>query len=391
MKIAYFTDLLLTSIGGVSNSILNLSSVLEKEKHEVIIFAPDSSKKERRPKNFKQKTVFLSSISSYFNPRLRISSPISTKLGKIVKKFNPDIIHVHTPFLAGGNAILLGKIFQKPIIGTFHTYFMEPEYLKAFGITNPTPVLTNFLWKYASFFYNQCDVVICPSKLVKKDLIKHGAKKPIHVISNVINEDKFKLVNNGTLAELKKKYSLKKNVVMYVGRLSYEKSLDVLIKSFARVVKEIPDVSLLIVGEGQIKKELQILSNNLHIDKNVIFTGSVEQDRLLSCGFFQVADIFATSSTSEVQPVSLIEALYFGLPIVGVAKRGVLDVVDGVGLLSQPGNITQFYKNILKVLKNSSLKEQLRKKARRTFVERYSTKKVVQNYENLYENCNIYR
>lgn len=386
MKIAYFTDSLLFSIGGVSNSLLNLSTSLKKNGHKITILAPRSPNQTPNKKLLKGiKLDFFPSIEAPWNPRLRIGSPLSPRILSKITKDNPDIIHFHTPFLIGVNAIVLGKSLKKPIIGTFHTYFMQPEYLKAAGISIPVKSLTSFLWKYAAFFYNQCDAIITPAESVKKDLQKNGIKKPIFVISNLINEDDFKLVSAKQLRALKTKLKLSQKVVLYVGRLSHEKSADVLLKSFAKVAKKIADVSLLIVGDGQVKSELESLAKALKISDKVLFTGSIDPKILLSSGYFQLADVFVTASGSEVQPVSLIEAMYFKLPLIGVSKKGTSDMLKDVGLLSRPKDANGLAKNILRVLTDESFQKKLSKASKKSFSQKYAAKKIVAQFENLYK------
>ncbi len=385
MKIVYFTDLLLFSIQGVSNSLINLSTALKKKGHRITILAPKSKNIAGKHRLKGVSLEFFPSVASFWNPRLRIGSPISPSLFAIIKKKDPDIIHFHTAFLIGASAIILGKILKKPVVGTFHQYFMQPEYLKAAGFNVQTNSLTKFLWKYAAFFYNQCDAVIAPSESVKKDLQKNGVRKPIYVISNLIDEEYFKIVSKKRLQALKAKLGLSEKVILYVGRLSHEKSVDILIKSFTKIAKKMDNVSLLVVGDGQIKTELEILVKKLKNQHKVIFTGSIEPKILLSSGYFQLADAFVTASTSEVQPVSLIEAMYFKLPLIGVSKKGTQDMIKNVGLLSRPHNINALAKNILRVLTNKALYRQLSMTSRKTFIQKYTAQKIIKQVEDLYK------
>ena len=386
MKIVYFTDSLLSSIAGISNSLINLSMGLKRNGHLITIVAPDSSSQTYKKSALKGISLSLfPSIESPWNPRLRIGSPLSPKLFSKIRKIAPDILHFHTPFLIGASAVVLGRSLKKPIIGTFHSYFMQPEYLKSAGINVQTNSLTNFLWKYAAFFYNQCDAVIAPSETVKKDLKKYGIKKPIHIISNPINVNQFKIVESKRLTALKTKLKLSQKVILYVGRFSYEKSLDILLKSFAKVAKEADNTSLLLIGDGPIKSELKTLAKDLKIKDKVVFAGPIAQKILLSSGYFQLADTFVTASGSETQGITLIEAMYFGLPLVGIAKKGTSDMIKNVGLLSPPHRINALAKNILRVLTDKTLHQQLRITSRKTFAQKYASQKIIKQVEDLYK------
>ena len=385
MKLTYFTDSFLPWVNGVSTSLVTITTALALKGNKVQIFAP-------RPKNMRDvkwkvngiDLVMLRSIPSFLYPDFRAATPISPRLIMYLRKFNPDIIHFQTTFLVGAGGLILGKTIRKPIIGTFHTNFMSEEFLKN-RFNSPPEILSTILWKYALLFFNQCDAIVAPSAEASRDLKKQGVKRPVYVIHNTITENMIKKANETKLDAIRKKYKLEKNVLLYVGRVSVEKSLDVLLKSFAEVLKQKLDVTLLIIGDRPHFKELQDLTIELGIAKNVVFVGKVQPDKLLTDGYFQVADAFVTASSSEVQPVSLIEALYFGLPIIGVSKRGVGEMLKGVGLLSPAEDVKKIAANILMLLKSRALRDRLMKNSKKAYEQKYSNDKVIKQYERLYE------
>ena len=386
MKIAYFTDTFLPQINGVVTSLTTIASALGSSNHKIAIFAPKP--KGGRKINWNPKGTsleLLPSMPAFFYPDWRAAAPVSPSLLLRIRKLNPDIIHFQTTFLLGVGGIIFGKVLKRPVVGSFHGYFMEPEYLKIVKLPSQTRMVSKILWKYASFFLNQCDVVLTYSEGAKKDLERHGVKKPIFVIQNAINEKMIKKVDGGKVSEVKKLYKLKKKVVLYVGRISAEKSLDVLIKSFSYAVKEFPDTSLFIIGDGPIRNSIMKLCADLGIEDNVILTGNIPQEQLLTKGYFQTADVFATASTSEVQPVSIIEAMYFGLPLVGVAKRGSLEMIGGIGLISQPDDVKSLAKNIAKVISDKKLHDELSEKSLREYKRKYLLEKVVKSYDLFYK------
>lgn len=386
MKVAYFTDTFLPQINGVVTSLVTIASAMMSNGHQITVFAPKPKRVEKT--SFSAKGIsleLLSSMPSFFYPDWRAAVPISPKLLLKVKRLDPDIIHFQTTFLVGGGGIILGKILKKPVIGSFHGYFMEPEYLKILNINRGVKVLSTILWKYAAFFFNQCDVVLTYSEGAKKDLKQHEVKKPIFVIPNAINEKTMKKASEKEVSRLRQRYGLNKKVVLYVGRVSAEKSLDNLVKSFSYVLKNAPDTTLLIVGDGPIRKNIMHLCSDLKIEKNVVFAGNIPQEILLTKGYYQLADVFATASTSELQPISIIEAMYFGLPLVGVAKRGTREMINGVGLLSNPSNSLELANNIIKVLTNSTSRKTLSDDSLREFDRKYALPKVVGTYENFYK------
>jgi len=390
MKIAYFTDTFLPKIDGVVTSLLAVSNALVDEGHEILIIAPKPSHSSKNVRLGLKKGItvkYIASIPSFLYPDLRAGVPVSHNVIQTLRKFNPDVIHFQTTFLIGGGAILLGKILHKPIIGSFHTYFMEPEYIRNIGISDQRNVIRSFLWRYAQVFYNVCDAVVTPAEIVREDLMKHGVTKPITVIPNSLNESLIKKTSLKQKSYLRKKYHLKDSIVLYVGRLSREKNVDELIQAFAKVVLKNPHVTLLIVGDGPAKDKLEKQVKDLNLEDSIVFTGSIKHIDLLANGLFEVADIFASASTSEVQPVSFIEAMAYGLPIVGVAKRGVHEMVKDVGLLSEPHTPSEITNNILKILNDRKLQSDLSKKSLKKFEGTYRAVPIAQKYKAFYEHC----
>lgn len=386
MKIAYFTDTFLPQINGAVSSIVTITSALAAKGDEIVIFAPRPARGKIvnwSPSGIKLE--LLKSMPALFYPDLRAAMPFSPKILRSLRRINPDIIHFQTTFFLGGGGIILGKILKKPIIGSFHGYFMEPEYLKIVNLNAYTKIVSKLLWKYAVFFFSQCDAVLTYSEGGKQDLSQHKVKKPIFVIPNSIDGGKIKKVSEKKISKLRERYNLNKKVVLYVGRVSPEKSLDTLVKSLPYVLKKAPDTTLLLIGDGPIRKDIMRLCSSLKIGKRVVFAGQIPQEKLLQEGYYQLADVFATASTSELQPISIIEAMYFGLPLLGVAKRGTLEMIQGVGLLSQPEDPKSLAQNILKVISDKRVHDQLSKNSRQEYERKYKLKKVVSAYESFYE------
>lgn len=385
MRITYFTDTFLPKIDGVSTSLVTITSALASIGHEILIFAP-------RPKNLREikwKTegvslALLRSMPSFFYPEFRAATPISPRLVLHVRSFKPDIIHFQTTFLVGAGGLLLGKMIKKPIVGTFHTNFMHEEYLSVLRIHYQKEIISAILWKYALLFFNQCDAILAPSVETSKELKKQGVKRPVYVIPNSIDENKIVKVGQAELELLRMRHKLQKHVLLYVGRVSAEKSLDILIKSFATVLKTSQDVTLLIVGHGPKMKNLILLTKELKITKRVVFTGQIIPEKLLTLGYYQLADAFVTASSSEVLPISVIEAMYFGLPIVGVAKRGVAEMVRGVGLLSPVGDTKKLAANMSRIISDDILRQKLSKNSLTVYERKYKVGKIMKQYERFY-------
>jgi len=158
------------------------------------------SREEFKYKNVK--IIRIPSIPAYFYEDFRFTSIINPSLIKLLKKEKIDIIHFQAPMPLGFQSIIISKIFKIPLIGTFHTFFADPQYLKHMNLDYK--IIEKFSWVYARGYYNRCDLITAPALETKKELLENNFKEPIKVISNGID---FKQFDNRTKKEVKQKYN----------------------------------------------------------------------------------------------------------------------------------------------------------------------------------------
>lgn len=355
MKIAIFTDTFLPRIDGIVSSVCQLAGELAKQGHQILIVAPHAkgSEKIKLPGI---ELVYISSLPAIVYPDFRLGL-LSPGLILKLKHFSPDIIHISTPLTIGLTGLVYAKVFDLPAVGVFHAYFAEQEYLETFGIKRGMQTMQRFLWRIARDFYDRCDLIITPSKFVAKDLKKHDIKKPVKVISNALALGDLASVAAHRQFFVRKYQLAQAEVVLYVGRLSQEKDLLTLLEAFNLVVKKKPTACLLLVGDGPQKQQLMQKVNSLGIKKQVIFVGLLDHEVLLQSGLYNLARVFVTCSHSEVQPMSLIEAISFGLPLVVAKSKGVTEMVSGNGFLVEPQNPGEFAARILEILNQPKLQQ----------------------------------
>ncbi len=357
LSIAIFTDSFLPKYDGVVMHIYNTSLELVRRGHRVIIVAPEPSFKYRFELRRKGIIIYpVAVISSFIYPEMYIALPARRKLKKFLIKKDVDILHFHTPLPVGLLALRLGRRLKKPVFATYHTLFTEIEYQKVARI-HWIPLVTHFLWEYSIRIHNRCDAIIAPTEYTKRELIRHKIKVPVEVISNGIDLSLFnpERVDKKVVEELKRKYKLKKPTFLYIGRLSYEKNLDLLIRGFAKFLKRYPEGKLIIVGDGPIKKKMEKWTRDLGIEKSVIFFGRVENKQLPFTGVYNVSRAFLTLSTSETQNISAIEAMSMGLPLIVPRSRGVQELVKDNGFLVNPNDSDEFVEKLVDLTENDDL------------------------------------
>jgi len=383
MKIAIFTDAFLPIYSGVVTAVINLARGLADNGHKVYIIAS----KENITKEFRYKdieVIRMPSISSLLSDKVRLTNIYSSKLMKYLKRENIDIIHFATPLTLGAQAIFISKKLNKPLVGTFHTFSADKEFLEGIHL-NFKPMqrfMQRFMWKFNRLYYNRCDLITCPSKTSAEELITNGLSKNIKVISNGID---LKIFDNSKWREVKNEYNKNGKLLLFVGRVAPEKNIFYLLNCFSRVVKEIPNTKLLIVGDGILMDEVIKKIEQLGIKKNVILTGKMDYDKLVKSSIFKACDLFITASVTENQPMTVLEAQINGLVCVGINFRGMKDLIKNGynGYLTEEKNPNEFSQKIINLLSNDKLLNKMKKNTLRA-IKVNEMSKVIEIWENTY-------
>lgn len=384
MKIAFFTDTFLPQVNGIATSLANQAKKLGEEGHEILIFTAKSDHI-RRPK-FKADNVHLvhlPSVPALVYTEYKLGVLGLPKVMRHLLKFNPDIIHLHSPFTVGLDGVMAAKLLKKPLVGSIHIYLSNPDYLKWIKYNFAVKLLNKVSLRYLYFIYGQCDMVLSPSRLFARELNENGFKKRVFSLPNGVYFEDSNKVSEKQLGNLKKKYRLKEKVILHFGRLSYEKNVDLVIKTFNEILKKHQTVSLLIIGDGPATKSLKKLVGKLKINKDVKFTGFIAHQTLMSEGLLQLGDVFVTASTMENQPMAILEAMSFGLPIIGVKQAGLIELVSGNGFLVEPGNIHALAKATVEVLDDPKLAAKMSERSLK-IAQNYSIEKCVAKLVKLY-------
>ena len=380
MRIAFFTNCYKPLVNGVVTSIVSLKEAYERKGHETYVFAPQVDGYIDQEKNvFRYRSVNLTKKVKY-----PIAIPLSFRAKKVITEFNPDIIHVHHPFVLSSPAIMYGKKLGIPKILTLHTQYERYAYYIA-----PIPEkLTQEAIKRIIFnLAYKIDCITTPSGSMKELIKSYGIKNRIEVIPNAIDLDSFRQKDELKCSEIRKRYNLKEDdkVILYVGRVAQEKSIDKIIEALAITKRKgISNVMLLIVGGGPAIEELKNLVRSLQIEEQVIFTGEVKNEEIRH--YYKIAYLFTIASTTETFGIVIIEALASGIPVLAVKAPGAVDILtDGLdGLLVDNDNDIEKFANALdKIIREPELRERLSQGALKTS-ERYSIDIVSERMLNLY-------
>lgn len=320
MNIGIFTDTYFPQINGVATSTMILFEELRKNGHNVYIFTPNDIGVDKNEKYIYR----LPSTRFIFSKNHRMALIYPPKLLLTFRKLKLDIVHTQTEFSIGLLGKLVAEFYDIPVVHTYHT--MYEDYVHY--ILNGHLITKKGAHKFSKVFCNNCDHIISPAPKTKLALENYGVKKPINIIPTGLNLNKYlQKVEQDELLDIKESLGISedKKVCLVLGRIAKEKSIDVVINSFAKVISKEPDLILLIVGGGQYIKELKKIVSKLKLENNVIFTDFIANSIIHK--YYKLGDIFITASTSETQGLTYIEAMASGIPVIVKKDDSITNVI----------------------------------------------------------------
>jgi 1,2-diacylglycerol 3-alpha-glucosyltransferase len=354
MKIGMMADTYKPHISGITNYIELNKRALENAGHEVYIFTfGDLDHQDDEARIVRSPGVPLADTGFYLS--LRYSKDAKELLQSM------DIVHVHHPFLSGRLALHYCRPKQIPIVFTNHTRY--DLYAAAYFPAMPEKVTHGLLQAYMPDFCKTVDLVISPSGGMKRVLSDLGVKDDIEVVPNGVDLDRFH--NAKALPRAEFGFSDNDILLVYAGRIAPEKSLDLLLESLSGVAQAISNVHLLILGRGQqqYEEKLKSLTYELGLKERVHFIGFIPYNQLPS--YLAMCNAFVTASITEVHPLSVIEAMGTGLPIMGIDSVGVGDTVeDGITGFLAMDNIAAFTAKLTRLCLDPDLRARMGQSAR---------------------------
>jgi glycosyltransferase involved in cell wall biosynthesis len=385
MRIAYITQSYPPMVSGAAIFAHQIAEAMSKRGHQVLVItASDGDKPHRTQKG----NMTVLRLSSHHNP-LRVGQrfllyPRRATLQALCE-FQPDIIHTHEPLQMGNLGLEYARRMRIPITLTNHQlpWFAASYLPNKFGIRE---LVENILWVYARWILPQFTSIIAPTQTIsdfitKKTNIKSqtisygidlGSLHPLHDLNEEI----------ATRTRLNLPSSIP--VLLYVGRLDTDKSVDRVIIASAPILRE-TDTHLVIVGDGCQKTALMKLCESFGITDRVKFTGCISmQDGLPE--IYRIANVFVTASEIETQGIVLLEAAASGLPIAAVRATCIPEIVrHGLnGYLAESGDIKALENN-MRILLKDPLKARKMGEAGRALIESHTAQHTVDLYEKFYQ------
>lgn len=336
MKILFISDVYFPRVNGVSTSIKTFAGELQALGHAVHLIAPDygvATEDEAWIRRIPARSI-------YFDPEdklMRYGAALD-QLGEL-RREGYDLIHIHTPFVAHYLGLKLAHLLDVPVLETYHTFF--EDYLHHYLPWIPKAAAKWIARKISRRQCNAVDAIVAPSQPMLDVLRAYGVQVSAEVIPTGLQESSFKEAD-GDAFRVQQGIALDRPVVLYVGRVAFEKNIDFLLHMTVLLRDMEPDVLLVIAGEGPAEASLHKLSQELGLQRNIKFIGYLDRNTMLNA-CYKAADVFVFASKSETQGLVLIEAMAQGRPVVAIAELGTKSIlVEGQGALIAPEDELQF-------------------------------------------------
>lgn len=354
MRIGMMADVYKPHVSGITNYISLNKQNLEREGHQVFVFTFGDEDYQDDEKNI---------IRSPGLPLLDTGYYLSLNYTRQARRLltSMDVVHVHHPFISGTMALRYCRLRGIPIIFTNHTRY--DLYAQAYLPHLPDVVGETALHAYLPTFARACDLVIAPSPGMREVLIRFGVDVQIEVVPNGVDLCRFRQPVQ-PLAREQLGFQPQDVILIYVGRLGPEKNLPFLLRAFSGVTQAYDQVRLLLIGDGPECDNLQDRVQHMQLKDKVHFTGMLNYDEVPR--YLAMADAFITASVTEVHPLSVIEAMSAGLPVLGIQSPGVGDTVkDGeTGYLVAEEDLAAFTAKMVRLVTDGEKRRRMGEQAR---------------------------
>jgi 1,2-diacylglycerol 3-alpha-glucosyltransferase len=358
MNILMISDVYFPRVNGVSTSIATFRRSLAALGHACLLIAPDYP----RAADDDAGIMRIPSRYLFLDPEDRI-----LKAGEILSQLNQlrarrfDLLHIQTPFIAHHVGVKLARRLGIPCVETCHTYF--EEYLYHYIPFLPKPFLKSVARSLTRRQCNHVDHVVVPSRAMHEVLDDYGVRAPVSVIPTGIEPGDLP---PGSRERFSSTHGLdaSRPMLVHIGRVAHEKNIAFLLDVLHAVRRVIPDVLLVIAGEGPALVHLRRKALALRLERNIRFLGYLKRGPALS-DCYCAGDVFIFASATETQGLVLLEAMTLGVPVVSTAVMGTRDILaPAKGALVAGETVTDFADKVVRLLGDPQLRECLGREAR---------------------------
>ena len=333
------------------------------------------------------RTGAISNNSLPFNKEIRLMMALSRRIQEIIELEKPDILHAHSPILNAIPVLRLGRKLRIPVVYEIRAFWEDA------AVDHGT--YSEGSWKYKmvrsieTWVCRKADHIGVLCQGLKDDLITRGIpSERLTIIYNGINADDFKPCEPDK--EFIKNYNLKgKKVIGFIGSFYRYEGLDLLINAFSQISTTMPDAMLLLVGGGEVERELKDQVQRLNLTDKVIIPGRISHDRIP--GVYALIDLmvyprYSMRLTELVTPLKPLEAMAMGKALIASDVGGHRELIrnNETGLLFPAGNKFALAESIDSLLKDHALRKKIEKQGLEWVKANHTWDKTTSVYTEIY-------
>ncbi len=394
MKICILTETYYPVVGGGETQARLLAEGLTTNGHSVIVLTRRSDATLKGQENYS--AVSVCRLAPVGSGQLKKWGLLISSLPALARLHDQyDLIFVSGYRIIGLTAVLVGKLFGKPVVlkadsqGEMSGEFFDSG-LRKFGASLSSLPFRLFLG-FRNIIVRKADAFSAISTEIASEWTSNGVPlHKIHLIPNGVDTTRFTPANAEQKTLLREKLILSPAAIIaiYTGRLVSYKGLPLLLKVWDEIRCKHENAILLLAGTGGLdihncEAQLHDYVTSASLEKNVRFLGAVENIP----EYLQAADLFVFPTENDAFPSSLIEAMACGLPVVTTPVGAIKAIVmhQESGLIVQPGNHQQLYEALITIISDKTLASSLGSAGRRIVEELYSAKNTIGKYLSLFE------
>ena len=377
MKVGQFSDTFLPVVDGVGRVVSNYAKVMGELCEACYVVTP-------KQKNFDHdiptyEVVEFSGIAVPKMHQYRAGVPaLDARYQSRIAKIQLDIIHAHSPFVAGREAYRISRRHGIPLVATFHSKYYDDFY----QITH-SKTLSKLGNNIVMDFFSKCDQVWAVSKSTAEVLRSYGYEGSIEVIENGTDLKEPDLEAISMVEEL---YNIgQEPLLLFVGQMNWKKNIRRVLEAVDTLVRQGRKLRLIMAGQGPSESEIHELTTSLGLGQVVTYTGHITDARILD-GLYARADLFVFPSLYDNAPMVVREAAAIGTPSLLAAGSSAAEVVqDGKnGLLANDTTMDMAGRIVWALDHPEELKE-IGKVARQTIPKPWKNivEEVLERYEDL--------
>ena len=319
MKIGQFSDSFIPVVDGVGRVVYNYCETIARKGHECYAIVPLDE--------FGYRGRYPFDIVDYYSTTLKIMPQYDVGLPIFDQHFKArldrtdlDIVHVHTPFIAGIEGIRYAKEHKIPIIGTFHSKYYD-DFLQITGSKYMAELGTDIIVS----FYNHCDEVWAVSENSGDTLRSYGYEGPLKVIPNGMD---VKQLDPYLSQKAKQHFHIDDDpCLLFVGQMNWKKNILKILEA-ARYLKEDGlKFNLILAGKGPHENEIKEKIKEFGIEEDCYVVGHIQDEDLLY-GLYQLAELFVFPSLYDNAPMVVREAANAGTPSIVVAGSSSAEIIQ---------------------------------------------------------------